>query len=84
MDGTRGPAAQKTLAFAEALKSKTLTPIIFVDERLSTFEAEQTLTERRAAGDKLTRKSKKQRRDAVAAAQFLQDFLDGKVSQIEI
>jgi putative Holliday junction resolvase len=84
MDGTRGPAAQKTLAFAVSLKSKTPKPIIFVDERLSTFEAEQTLTHRRQAGDKLTRKSKKQRLDAVAAAQFLQDFLDGKVGQIEI
>jgi putative holliday junction resolvase len=83
MDGSRGPAAKKVLDFAQSLKAKTAKPIIFVDERLSSFEAEQSLADRRRGGEKLTRKSKKERLDALAAAQFLQEFLDGKISEIK-
>lgn len=83
MDGSRGPASKKVLDFAQSLRAKTAKPIIFVDERLSSFEAEQSLAERRRGGEKLTRKSKKERLDALAAARFLQEFLDGKIQQIE-
>jgi putative Holliday junction resolvase len=83
MDGTRGPASKKVLAFAESLKTHTAMPIVFVDERLSSFEAEQSLADRRRGGEKLTRKSKKERLDALAAAQFLQEFLDGKIGEVK-
>ena len=83
MDGSRGPAAEKVIAFARLLKAQTNSPIVFVDERLSSFEAVQSLADRRRGGEKLTRKSKKQRLDALAAAQFLQEFLDGKIGEIE-
>lgn len=83
MDGTRGPAARKTIAFGKSLASCAGHRIIFVDERLSSFEAEQTLSNRRRLGEKITRKAKKERLDALAAARFLQEFLDGKIGEIE-
>jgi putative Holliday junction resolvase len=84
MDGSRGSAAEKVVAFARSLQTRTSKPIVFVDERLSSFEAEQTLVARRRGGEKLTRKSKKERLDAVAAAQFLQEFLDGKIGETDV
>jgi len=56
--------------------------VVFVDERLSSFEAEGKLTERKRAGEKLTRQRKKRQRDALAAALFLQAFLDGRLGPL--
>ena len=89
MDGTTGPAARKTIEWATGLAAsaaRSLGPlkIIFVDERLSSFEAEQQLTDRKRAGEKLTRKRKKEQLDAIAAAGFLQAFLDGKLAPIDL
>ncbi|HEY1629613.1 MAG TPA: Holliday junction resolvase RuvX [Tepidisphaeraceae bacterium] len=78
MDDTLGPAARQTIAWAKQLGAG----VIFVDERLSSFAAEQNLIERKRAGEKLTRKKKKQQLDALAAAGFLQAFLDGKLSPL--
>jgi RNase H-fold protein (predicted Holliday junction resolvase) len=50
-----------------------------VDERLSSFDAEQGLIDRKRGGEKITRKRKKEQLDALAAAGFLQAFLDGKL-----
>jgi RNase H-fold protein (predicted Holliday junction resolvase) len=55
-----------------------------VDERLSSFDAEQQLIDRKRGGEKLTRKRKKQQLDALAAASFLQAFLDGKLEPLKI
>ena len=79
MDGSSGPAARDTILWAKKLATRTKTDLIFVDERLSSFTAEQKLTARKRAGEKLTHKKKKQQQDAVAAAGFLQEFLDGKL-----
>lgn len=79
MDGTIGPAARQTIEWAKSLPNP-----IFVDERLSTFEAEQGLNDRKRAGEKLTRKRRKEQLDAVAAAGFLQAFLDGKLAAVNI
>lgn len=73
MDGTEGQAAKAVRSFAKELAARTAVPIIFHDERLSSFEAEEKL----AAAD-FTRKKKKKRLDAVAAAGILQSFLDKK------
>ena len=83
MDGTRGPAANEAVEFGRHLSAHSGTTVIFVDERLSTFQAEQDLSVRRRGGEKITRKSKKRRLDALAAAQFLQEFLDGKLEAID-
>jgi putative Holliday junction resolvase len=84
MDGSRGTGAKEVVEFGRLLAIRTRQQVIYVDERLSTFQAEQNLLDARRAGQKLTRKSKKSRLDAVAAAHFLQDFLDGKLHAIEI
>jgi putative Holliday junction resolvase len=88
MDGTLGPAAKLVIKWAAGLaasaaSSSIAIQIVFIDERLSSFTAEQQLTERKKAGEKLTHKRKKQQLDAVAAAGFLQDFLDGKLQPID-
>jgi len=83
MDDTVGPAARKTLAWATALAARAGLPVVFVDERLSSFEAEQRLVERKRAGEKLTRRRKKEQLDAVAAAGFLQAFLDGRLPPLD-
>jgi putative pre-16S rRNA nuclease len=83
MDGTRGGAAKEVAEFGRLLTARGEVKVIFVDERLSTFQAEQDLLDARREGQKLTRKSKKLRLDAVAAANLLQDFLDGKLQALE-
>jgi len=82
MDDSIGPAAKATLAWGANFATRSGKPVLYVDERLSSFEAEQTLTERKKRGEKITRKAKKERLDAVAAAGFLQAFLDGKLPAI--
>lgn len=71
MDDTEGPQGEKARAFAAQLASELETDVRLWDERLSSFQADQAL-----AGQ-YTRRQRKARQDAVAAAAFLQDFLDG-------
>jgi putative Holliday junction resolvase len=78
MDGSTGTQARQVAEWASELASATGLELIFVDERLSSFQAEQQLIDRKRSGEKLTRKRKKQQRDALAAAGFLQAFLDGR------
>jgi len=82
MDDTIGPAARSTIEWAKNLASQTQKPLVLVDERLSSFDAEQQLAQRKRGGEKLTRADKKQRLDAIAAAGFLQSFLDGRLSEL--
>lgn len=73
MDDTQGAQAKQVLKFAEQLKSIVEIPIHFQDERLSSFAAEEKLS-----AAEFTRKKKKKRLDAVAAAEILQAFLEQK------
>jgi putative Holliday junction resolvase len=84
MDDSVGPAANLTIAWGRALAMRTGKPVIFVDERLSSFQAEQTLIDRKRGGEKITRKRKKEQLDALAAAAFLQAFLDGKLAALDV
>jgi putative Holliday junction resolvase len=84
MDDSLGPAARATVAWGQNLTDRSGLPVVYVDERLSTFAAEQTLLERKRAGEKLTRGRKKEQLDAVAAAAFLQQFLDGQLRAIQV
>ena len=83
MDDTTGPAARSTAAWGRDLAARSGKPVLFVDERLSSFDAEQHLIERKRGGERITRKGKKERLDAIAAAGFLQAFLDGRLGAIE-
>jgi putative holliday junction resolvase len=74
MDGSAGPKAREVEAFAARLRAEFGLPVHFVDERLTSYEAEATIP-------------KSQRRavrtsgliDSRAAALILQDFLDQKI-----
>jgi putative Holliday junction resolvase len=84
MDDSVGPAAQQTIQWGRNLSQRAGKPIIFIDERLSSFEAEQGLIDRKRGGEKITRKRKKEQLDALAAAGFLQAFLDGKLQPLDV
>lgn len=71
MDGSEGPRAQSTRAFARNLERLTDLPIGFWDERLSTVAAERALLE----GD-TSRKRRAEVIDQVAAGYILQGMLD--------
>lgn len=70
MDGSEGPAAAAARSFGDSLASASGTEVRFHDERLSSRAAEQDL-----AGV-FTRKGRKRRLDAVAAARILQGYLE--------
>ena len=84
MDDSIGPAAESTITWGRELSSRCAAELVFVDERLSSFAAEQDLNDRKRAGEKLTRKRKKEQLDAIAAAGFLQAFLDGKLPAVRV
>ncbi len=89
MDGTAGPAARQAVAWATAVAASAAiagTPVdlVFVDERLSSFDAEQRLNDRKRAGEHLTRKRRKEQLDAVAAAGFLQAYLDRRLPAVDV
>lgn len=72
MDGSEGPMAQSARKFAAKIADLGVEVVLW-DERLSTRAAESILIEA-----DLTRKKRKTKRDQVAAAWFLQSYLDAK------
>lgn len=71
LDGTYGVAARKAQRFAELVKKATQLPVILLDERLSTREAQLRLT---ASG--VDAKQSRSKVDSAAAAILLQVWLD--------
>ena len=71
MDGTRGPRAQATRAFARDAARVLALPLLLWDERLSTAEAERAMLDQ-----DLSRAKRAARIDAHAAAIILQGALD--------
>ncbi|ARO14768.1 Holliday junction resolvase [Ketogulonicigenium robustum] len=71
MDGSEGPRAQSTRAFARNLSRLTDLPITYWDERLSTVAAERALLEADTS-----RKRRDEVIDHVAAGIILQGALD--------
>jgi putative Holliday junction resolvase len=71
MDGSEGPRAQSTRAFARNLAGLTELPVTFWDERLSTVAAERALLEADAS-----RRRRAEVIDHVAAGYILQGLLD--------
>ncbi len=71
MDGSEGPRAQSTRAFARNLSRRLNLPICFWDERLSTVAAERALLEADTSRAKRAGVV-----DRVAAAYILQGLLD--------
>lgn len=71
LDGSKGPAARKALKETEVLAATLQVPVDTYDERLSTISAERMMTD-------LGLDSRSQRKvvDKIAAAIFLQAWLD--------
>ena len=71
MNNTEGERVEDTRIFKENLERRTALPVIFVDERLTTMEADRILESTGVAS-----KNKKQYIDKMAAAIILQTYLD--------
>ena len=71
MDGSEGPRAQSTRAFARNLANRTALPIVFWDERLSTAAVTRTMIEA-----DLSRARQAEVVDKLAASYILQGALD--------
>ena len=71
MDGTKGPRSEKCRIFADMLAERTGLPIIFWDERLTTVNAHEILSEINVRGEK-----RKKAVDELAATLILQSYLD--------
>ena len=73
MDGTSGERIVLTKQFGELLKEKTNLPIEYVDERLSSVEAEDVLAQAHIPAIK-----RKGLIDKIAASIILQNYLNSK------
>lgn len=73
MDGTAGPRVQIVRAFAARLQSRLGRAVHEQDERLTSVQADWDM-----AQSGLTHQQKKERRDALAAAAILGDFLEAR------
>jgi len=72
MNGTYGPAAEKTREFVAALQQAVTVPVKTWDERLTSVQANRFLIE-----SGMRREKRKERVDQAAAAILLQSYLDG-------
>lgn len=73
MDGTAGPRVQVVRAFAARLQQRLGRPVHEQDERLTSVQADWDM-----AQTGLTHQQKKERRDALAAAAILNDYLEAR------
>ena len=73
MDGNESPQSQKVARFAEELHKVLDLPIVFWDERLTSFEAEQHLEQ---LG--LNWRQRREQVDKIAAMIILQNYLDSR------
>lgn len=71
MDGTEGEQVAKTRALAEAVAREAGLPVHYVDERLTSAEADRAMVE-----GGLSRRARKERSDALSAVLILQAWLD--------
>ena len=83
MDTSEGESAKSVRQWAATLQKSVSLPVVFVDERLTSFEAEQMLVQQQRSGRKLSRQDKKKRLDAIAAAVILQGYLDGSLPALD-
>ena len=74
MDGTAGAKAKEVDAFAARLRGDFGLPVHFVDERLTSYEAEESVPKRQRRAVRASGLI-----DSRAAAIILQDFLDQKL-----
>lgn len=76
MDGTKGPRSEKCRIFADMLVERTGLPVIFWDERLTTVNAHEILSEINVRGEK-----RRKAVDELSATLILQSYLDQRESK---
>jgi putative Holliday junction resolvase len=76
MDGARGSAAERVESFISDLRRKLSIPIVTIDERLTSHEADRMLREMG-----LNLRERRARSDEYAATIILQDYIDGQRRQ---
>ena len=76
MDGTEGAQAKLVREFSATMGETLGLPITFVDERLTTKQAESVL-----AGQKLGTRQKREASDRIAASLILQTYLQSIVER---
>ena len=74
MNNTKGERVEKTMAFKEMLERRIGLPVNLWDERLTTVEADEIMTEVGVKG----RQDRKKYVDKIAAMIILQDYMDNK------
>ena len=74
LDGSETEWTREVRAFGAALAERSGRPVVFVDERFSSVDAEAAV---RSAGLPRRKREEKARIDAAAAAVILQSWLDG-------
>ncbi len=74
MNGTEGSLAAEIRDFGDRIREATGIPVEYYDERLTSMEADRMLIEQ----SDMPRERRKQVRDKIAAAIFLQSYLNGK------
>lgn len=72
MDGSEGHLMEEVKGFAQKIKGEFNLPVEFFDERLSSLQTERILIEEAD----MSREKRKGVRDKIAAALFLQAYLD--------
>jgi putative holliday junction resolvase len=78
MDGSESPQSRKVAQFAELLREKLGVPIVFWDERLTSFEAEQHLEQMG-----LDWRKRREHVDKIAAMIILQNYLDNRAGKMQ-
>jgi putative holliday junction resolvase len=76
MDGKRSAQTERVTRFADELRNAVDVPIVFWDERLTSFEAEQHLEQ---LG--LNWRQRREQVDKVAAMIILQSYLDSRTTE---
>ena len=71
MDGSAGERVEKCAAFKELLEKRTGIPVVWQDERLTTAEADEILSE-----SGVPKGDRKKYIDQVAASLILQEYMD--------
>ncbi|WP_334328992.1 Holliday junction resolvase RuvX [Companilactobacillus sp. HBUAS59699] len=74
MNNTEGPRAEKSREYGKMVEDKFNLPIDFIDERLTTVQAERMLIDEA----NVSRGKRKKVIDKIAAEMILQNYLDAK------
>lgn len=74
MNNTEGPRVEKSREYGKMVEDRFKLPIDFIDERLTTVQAERMLIDEAD----VSRKKRKKVIDKIAAEMILQNYLDAK------